>query len=122
MSDDREMTVGELFFGPTAWGGAVDDPKLLVETPVGDRCLYCEETIVEGDSGCIFPYLDSEGPRLIAEHRECFLRHIFGSVGHQRGKCSCYGGTEEDPEGMTKREAARAAVRFFVDDRKMRGE
>jgi hypothetical protein len=33
----------------------------------------------------------------------------LGSVGHQKGTCSCHGGTEEDPPEMTKRQAAVAA-------------
>jgi len=45
-------------------------------------------------------------------HYECQLRGIVGSVGHQRGLCSCRGGpgTMDDPPGVSKREAARAAV------------
>lgn len=46
-------------------------------------------------------------------HVECGLRMIFGSVGHQLHKCGCYGGDEDDPEGMTRREAAAAAVRLY---------
>jgi len=44
-------------------------------------------------------------------HRECLMRNILGSVGHQRGECSCCGGEGPgDPPDMTKREAAKAAV------------
>lgn len=38
------------------------------------------------------------------------IRLVVGSVGHQKHACFCYGGTGNgDPEGMTLREAARAA-------------
>jgi len=52
---------------------------------------------------------------LQALHRECFLRGVYGSVGHQLGRCSCHGGPglEDGPEDMTMREAARAAVKLF---------
>lgn len=45
-------------------------------------------------------------------HGECFLRaFIVGPVAHVLGQCACYGGHQQgDPEGMTKREAAVAAV------------
>lgn len=63
----------------------------------------------------IMPAPDKYGTDTVAEHRECFLRGIFGSVGHQRGLCTCNGGpgTMDDPPGMTAREAARAAVKEF---------
>jgi hypothetical protein len=46
-------------------------------------------------------------------HRECLVRMVVGSVGHQLRRCSCFGGGEEDPPGMTPREAARAALELF---------
>lgn len=51
-------------------------------------------------------------------HQECTIRSIIGSVGHQEKRCSCFGGTEEDPEGMTKREAAKAAYDLFTQRRR----
>lgn len=81
-----------------------------VKTPVGKSCSWCEEVVVEGDRGVILPSIP-EGKTLY--HLECFLRQITGSVGHQRKTCSCFGGREEDPKGMTLREAARAAVDEF---------
>lgn len=80
--------------------------------PVGERCLHCREPIAVGDCGFVQPYVS----RSLAFHRECMLRNLLGSVGHQRKRCSCYGGTEEDPPGMTKRQAALAAVLLFTSD------
>lgn len=48
-----------------------------------------------------------------ATHHECSLRSVIGSVGHQKRLCSCYGGDQEDPPGLTRREAARAAAEYF---------
>ncbi len=48
-------------------------------------------------------------------HRECAARSAIGSVGHIERRCSCYGGDVDDPPGMSKREAAAAALRLFRD-------
>lgn len=85
-------------------------------TPIGEPCGRCEEPIVEGDAGVILPHLDGTG--VVSEvpfHRACFLRGVLGSVGHQQRRCSCFGGTEEDPPEMSKREAAKAAVRNWMN-------
>ncbi len=80
-----------------------------VSTPVGEICLHCDEKIGEDDEGEMI--FTSTGERPI--HRECLLRTVIGSVGHQKKTCSCYGGSEEDPPNVTKREAAIAAVSYF---------
>jgi hypothetical protein len=48
-------------------------------------------------------------------HLNCFMRQTIGSVAHQLKQCRCYvpGSTEEDPPGMTKRQAADAAVAVY---------
>jgi hypothetical protein len=47
-------------------------------------------------------------------HRECLLRQITGGLNHLQRLCSCYGGrAAPDPDGMTRREAARIAADFF---------
>jgi hypothetical protein len=46
-------------------------------------------------------------------HTECAVRMISGSAAHQLHRCTCYGGTEEDPPGITAREAAKLAVETF---------
>jgi|SRR5215831_7111760 len=80
-----------------------------VPTPIGKPCLYCHELIVAADQGIMMPVFDV-GERPV--HVECLIRMTVGSVGHQRGTCSCHGGTEEDPPGLTRREAARAAMDY----------
>jgi len=66
-------------------------------------CNHCEE-----------PVLDFEEARTINNiprgiHLECLIRGVSGSVGHQRGQCECHGITDTSEEGMTRREAAKAA-------------
>jgi len=76
-----------------------------VQTPVGATCGWCDEDVQLGDMGTII------GNQVC--HYECQMRSVAGSVGHQLGRCSCFGGTEEDPEGMTNRQAAIAAARLW---------
>jgi hypothetical protein len=72
-------------------------------------CLWCDEPLGEnGPRGEIDPVA-------LRMHRECALRSVIGSVGHQRGECSCYGGDVEDPPGMTRREAARVAMLHWAE-------
>jgi hypothetical protein len=96
------------WFG-ASWRAPICDPGQRVETPVGARCAHCEERVETGDRGV---FIDNE-PRPL--HFECFMRGIVGSVGHQKGTCGCYGGSEDDPPGATPREAARAALEYLED-------
>ncbi len=93
-----------------------------MNTPAGENCDYCEEVILESDCGfcqadCGVIELD-QGKLLRYEtryvwHRNCFLRTVTGSVGHQMSLCRCFGGDFEDPPGMSRREAANAAVEYY---------
>lgn len=56
-------------------------------------------------------------------HLACLIRSVVGSVGHQQGTCSCYGGlTDGDPDGMTPREAAHAAAIYFKECRSINAD
>ena len=98
-------TLANPYFGE-AWNPNIAKFHPQAPTPLGQACSSCGEEIASGDSGFV---LSSNGPI----HLECFLRHLYGSVGHQGKRCSCYGGSEEDPHGMTKRQAAIAAVEHY---------
>jgi hypothetical protein len=65
------------------------------------KCGWCGEGFQAGESVRVV----DGGPI----HLECLMRMIVGSVAHQEQRCYCYGGDEDDPPGMTVREAARAA-------------
>lgn len=91
------------YFGPQVPHG-----ETAVNTPIGEICTLCEEPVLETDSGQVM----GDGN---VTHRECLIRAAIGSVGHQRGECSCYGGQGNgDPEGLSPREAARAAHVEFM--------
>jgi len=73
------------------------------------NCLHCGEEIIDDDLAIVH----NNGE--IAEHKNCGLREIIGSVAHLERRCSCFvpGSTEGDPPGMSRREAANAAVRLW---------
>ena len=92
------------FFGPVCMRRPDDE---IVPAPVGRPCILCDELIVASDAGTV----NRAGQ---ISHYECSLRAVVGSVGHQLKRCSCYGGDQEDPEGMTRRQAAVAASRVHA--------
>lgn len=69
-------------------------------------CAHCNEPILEDEARMPF----NGGTVLM--HRNCGLRGIIGSLAHLQGRCSCYipGSTAGDPEGLTVRQAAEAAI------------
>jgi hypothetical protein len=75
--------------------------------PPYPECPHCGEDVLPWDDQVVI----NGGAQPI--HRECLLRSVVGSVGHQLGRCPCHGGHEGDPPGMTRREAARAALDLF---------
>jgi hypothetical protein len=99
-----ETSGGMTWFG-TSWGSPFNHIAPQIETPVGAMCVHCEEPVALGDRGITY----ANGP---VAHVECHTRCITGSVAHIHHRCSCYvpGSMEDDPPGMTFREAARAAV------------
>jgi len=94
------------WFGES-WGSTIC--KVETHTSVPNAfCSWCEDKFEAEDQGISIP-----GITTIHYHLDCFLRTVVGSTGHQRRLCSCYGGNEEDPDGLTKREAAQAAANYF---------
>lgn len=84
-------------------------------TPVGQKCLGCDEPIVEGDSGILSPYYDGKESKEVPQHEECVMRALFGSVGHQQAQeknIRCSEGLCDDPPEMTKRQSAKAAADY----------
>jgi hypothetical protein len=71
-------------------------------------CIYCNEPILPGEV-----YQPFNGGR-DAMHRECAIRSIAGSVGHQNRTCYCFGGQGTgDNETKTVRENAKLAAVLF---------
>lgn len=104
------------WFGES-WGAPACQPQDHTETPVGKLCGHCEEMVHQGDCGFLqTAVMSGHNTHEVAFHLECHMRLILGSVGHLNKRCSCYGGTDEDPPGMTVREAAIAAFQQYQVD------
>lgn len=93
-----------------AWLDAPEAPA-----PIGSPCARCDEPIAEGERGWLIPHYDGAALSERPYHYACGIRGIIGSVGHIQRRCSCYGGTDEDPPGMTERQAAEAALALFEE-------
>ena len=64
-------------------------------------CLWCDEAVLPDD------LMHSLLP---GYHYACALRMTLGSIGHVHGCCGCYvkdDTAEDDPPGLTRRQAAR---------------
>lgn len=80
-----------VYFGQP-WDAPFISDATEAPTPVGERCLECNEPVVDGDQGVIMPYsyVGENGKpahRMAAEHRGCFL---LGVMGHLAGTCFCH--------------------------------
>lgn len=86
-----------------------------IDLPADVICFHCEEPIAKNEAGFSMFHIGNLSATRVYEHRACFLRGIFGSVAHIEKRCSCYvpGATCGDPEGLTARQAADAAVAAF---------
>lgn len=97
-----------------AYGAPYERETDHMATPVGSACDWCSEAFIEGDSGVAIPLMGVPMKHECAYHYGCHMRRIVGGLNHQRGQCTCCGGTlDPDPENMTRREAATAAVREY---------
>jgi len=103
-----------VWFG-TDWGAPVCHSTPKVGVPVGEACIWCDESIAKDDSGVGMPLAEPIGKTglrvsMTYYHVECWVRMLVGSTGHQLRLCPCFGGDYEgEPEGMSRRDAARAA-------------
>jgi hypothetical protein len=65
-------------------------------------CGHCDEEVLKEE---IWGSLNGK-----PAHQECLFRLGAGSAAHILRECSCFGGTRDDPPGMTKRQAAKLAL------------
>lgn len=84
------------------------DWDMHVEFPTGEKCFFCQETFVEGDSGQRQPYAHDNTVEIIHQHKECLLRQVMGPLAHMEKRCKCFGGTDHNTPGLTERQEALA--------------
>jgi hypothetical protein len=73
-------------------------------------CPYCDEPVLPGD-----PIAPFSGRWFAPTHWECGLRSVVGGINHLNGLCCCCGGTlQPDPEGVSRRTAARMAAQAWL--------
>lgn len=67
---------GNPIFGD--WQGAprAQAPTEVVATPIGERCLYCEKPVEEGDIGEMMPSWETMEYQPI--HRDCLIEWVLG--------------------------------------------
>lgn len=120
MSDDTYS--GRAYFGaasPFAWTQELP----VVDVPVGEHCLWCDEQIDMDDAGVLTPFvsMSDEGPvgSIRAMHLECEMRSVLGSAAHIAGRCSCFveDASETDDPALTRRQAAIVAYEMVVLNR-----
>lgn len=92
------------FFGD--WDAPITDNGVRIPTPVGEKCIWCEETIIEGEAGGI--YIDGH-----ITHKECNLRQTMGGIGHlvDHGRYCREAGPDA---GLSHRQSALLVWRWFV--------
>lgn len=87
-----------------------------VATPVGQRCLHCEEPIEPGDRGLMMGVVDDLVGQHVATvqpvHLECDLR---STLSHVFGQCCCF------VQHPTVRSEALAVLMAINDERARQG-
>lgn len=106
------------FFGER-WDAPRVDDAAQVATPVGERCLHCDEPIEPGDRGLLTPsFLGKAGDDgyewvMRAVHLEC---ELSSTLSHAMGQCrTCH------VDHPTIRPEARATLGAVNEQRQARG-
>lgn len=95
------------------------EPDGHAATPIGVSCVWCDDPIMPDDDGFLLPMMAACGHSVSRPwHLNCQIRSVIGGVNHQQQRCFCFGGkVHSDPDGLTAREAADAAVAFWQGGR-----
>lgn len=79
------------------------------------RCLHCGEGVLPTDAQETVRLIRPTGYEYRHVHAACAARQVIGSVAHIERRCACYvpGADEGDAPGLTRRQAAEAALEAF---------
>lgn len=91
------------------------DWEMNVPVPLGEKCFECGEEIKEGDQGQRMPYGGVDGVRIVNSHKECMFRNVMGPLAHLEHRCRCYGGTDHETPGLSRREEAIAVWNWIKE-------
>jgi hypothetical protein len=105
-----------VYFGER-WDAPRVDDATQIETPIGQKCLYCTESIKDGDRGLLMPWADVDSSGIAPVHMECDLRMGVGDVAHLEGQC----GSRDLAEARSWREEAREVLAWFNGKRALQG-
>ena len=104
------------FFGKRWDAPMVDPPAEQRPTPVGQKCMWCDESVVEGDRGVFMGVMRLVNGVTVGTtepvHMECQLRQSVGGIAHLQRRCSCCGGGDDPDDDLPAREAARASLAY----------
>lgn len=111
------------FFGQPWPSGVCEEGGIQVTTPVGVRCVLCQEEVQEGDQGSFMLTAYRPGVALayLPVHRECSLRAVMGGIGHLKDHfhwCS----EMHDPDGGFTYRASAMQVWDWVQQHGIPGE
>jgi hypothetical protein len=78
-------------------------------------CTWCGEAVLDGE-GKTLDVITTSGIDTRWIHDECEARGVIGSLAHVEGRCRCAvpGSEAGDPPGLTKRQAAQAALSAWL--------
>ncbi len=109
------------YFGPRWDSPYLDGIDNLVEqvpAPIGTPCLYCEETIQDGDRGLLQAVMRTAHRGSIEPvHAECHTRMALGSPAHWRHECFCQTGQPEPDYPGTLRQEAQELIGLVNEQR-----
>lgn len=119
------------YFGEPWPSGVCEEDGKQQDTPLGKKCFFCDEPIVEGDQGsfnfanpsisqCMdedhvvyvftdHPAFENSGYRtyaMNAVHRECSLREVIGGIGHLEDHFHWCKEMKDPDGGRTRRQSA----------------
>lgn len=73
---ERDDDLAVQWFGDKPWGRICKSTK-KAETPVGQKCNYCDEEIKEGDIGVLMWHFPGDAaPYRQPRHQQCLLKEI----------------------------------------------
>ena len=110
------MTV--TFFG-APWPSGVCDEGTQVDTPIGERCEFCDESIQTFDQGSFVTAVRGEEGQwvgvLAPVHRECSLRNVLGGIGHLTNHMVWCGERHDPDAGLGYRESSLQVWKWVAD-------